>query len=241
MAKVLIVEDQPSVATVVQYHVEQAGFETTQAGDVEEAWKKLITDVPDAAVVDIKLPGPDGWTFIERVRGDGRFQHLPMVVLTGLLEADVVARAEAFRCAYLSKPFAASALVNKIEAQVKGVATQGRPTLDDLHMQAQGQAPGPISSQPAAPMPGIVSSHVELVSMRVVMLMAGYQIEADVHLPPELGRFSDAFESLVKDQRQFLPVTDAVITVHGGPKAVAKANFLQVRKAEILGVFPKET
>lgn len=231
MAKVLIVEDQPSVATVVQYHVEQAGFETSQAGDAEVAWQKLVTEYPDAAVVDIKLPGSDGWTFIERVRNDGRFSSLPIVVLTGLLEADVVTRAESLRCGYLSKPFAASALVNKIESQVKG-AMPTRPTLDDMH-EGRTAAPG----APPAPQGG----HVDLVKVRVVVLLSGYQVEGDMHLPPELGRFSDAWESLVKDQRQFLPVTDAVVTVHGGPKAVAKAGFLQIRKSDIQGIFPKGT
>jgi CheY-like chemotaxis protein len=240
MAKVLIVEDQPSVATVVQYHVEQAGFETTQAGDVEEAWRKLVTEVPDAAVVDIKLPGADGWTFIERVRADGRFSGLPMVVLTGLLEADVVARAESLRCAYLSKPFAASALVNKIESQVKGIAP-AKPTLDDLHQGHQSHKGGGHMQQPAQPpAPMAQGGHVDLISVRVVMLLPSYQIEGNMHLPPELGRFSDAWESLIKDQRHFLPVTDAIITVLGGPKAVARAGFLQVRKSDISGIFPKE-
>jgi DNA-binding response OmpR family regulator len=232
MAKVLIVEDQPSVSTVVQYHVEQAGFETSQAGDAEEAWRKLISEYPDAAVVDIKLPGSDGWTFIERVRNDGRFSSLPIVVLTGLLEADVVTRAESLRCGYLSKPFAASALVNKIEAQVKG-ATTTRPTLDEMH-----EGRNAAAAAPPAPQGG---GHVDLVKVRVVVLLSGYQVEGDMHLPPELGRFSDAWESLIKDQRQFLPVTNAVVTVHGGPKAVAKAGFLQIRKSDVQGIFPKDS
>ncbi len=231
MAKVLIVEDQPSVSTVVQYHVEQAGFETTQAGDAEDAWRKLISEYPDAAVVDIKLPGSDGWTFIERVRNDGRFSSLPIVVLTGLLEADVVTRAESLHCGYLSKPFAASALVNKIEAQVKG-AKPGRPSLDDMHESRNAAAAAPQPPQ---------GGHVDLVQVRVVVLLSGYQVEGDMHLPPELGRFSDAWESLIKDQRQFLPVTNAVVTVHGGPKAVAKAGFLQIRKSDVQGIFPKDS
>lgn len=235
MAKILIVEDQPSVATVVQYHVEQAGFETIHAGDVEDAWQKLVTEVPEAAVVDIKLPGPDGWTFIERVRGDGRFSKLPIVVLTGLLEADVVTKAESLGCGYLSKPFAASALVSKIESQVKGVMPKA-PTLDEM---ASGTAQRTETPAPAAP--SGPTTRVDLVSLRVVMLLQGYQVEGNVHLPPELGRFSDAWEALLKDQRQFLPMTDVLITVHGGPKAVAKASFLEIRKSDVQGIFPKES
>lgn len=231
MAKVLIVEDQPSVATVVQYHVEQAGFETSQAGDVEEAWHRLVSDSPDAAVVDIKLPGADGWTFIDRVRNDGRFGNLPIVVLTGLLEADVVARAESMHCAYLSKPFAASALVSKIESQVKGAQK-----LPPVEVPVAPAAPAAPTSEHAPPAP----AHVDLVSLRVVVLLQGYQVEGTVHLPPELGRFSDAWEALVKDPRHFLPVTDAIVTVQGGPNAVARANFLQLRKTDIQAVFPKD-
>lgn len=235
MARILIVEDQPSVATVVQYHVEQAGFETIHAGDVEDAWQKLVTEVPEAAVVDIKLPGPDGWTFIERVRGDGRFSKLPIVVLTGLLEADVVTKAESLGCGYLSKPFAASALVSKIESQVKG-STPKAPTLDEMMSGAPQRTENSAPAAPSGP-----ATRVDLVSLRVVMLLQGYQVEGNVHLPPELGRFSDAWEALLKDQRQFLPMTDVLITVHGGPKAVAKASFLEIRKSDVQGIFPKES
>lgn len=235
MARILIVEDQPSVATVVQYHVEQAGFETIHAGDAEDAWQKLVTEVPEAAVVDIKLPGPDGWTFIERVRGDGRFSKLPIVVLTGLLEADVVTKAESLGCGYLSKPFAASALVSKIESQVKG-STPKAPTLDEMMSGAPQRTESPAPAAPSGP-----ATRVDLVSLRVVMLLQGYQVEGNVHLPPELGRFSDAWEALLKDQRQFLPMTDVLITVHGGPKAVAKASFLEIRKSDVQGIFPKES
>jgi DNA-binding response OmpR family regulator len=240
MAKVLIVEDQPSVATVVQYHVEQAGFQTTQAGDVEAAWRVLVTESPDAAVVDIKLPGADGWSFIERVRGDGRYSTLPMVVLTGLLEADVVARAEALQCGYLSKPFAASALVSKIEAQVKG----SHPKALEMDQLMPPPTPGtqkPKTTAPTTPSPAPGTGQVELLKLRCVVLMQGYQIEGDLHMPPELGRFSDAWESLMKDHRHFLPMTDAIVTVHGGPKAVAQAGFLQIRKDGVLGIFPKDS
>lgn len=235
MAKVLIVEDQPSVATVVQYHVEQAGFETTQAGDAEAAWHHLVSEAPDAAVVDIKLPGADGWSFIERVRNDGRFSNLPIVVLTGLLEADVVMKAEQMRCGYLSKPFAASALVNKIEAQVKGAAPKPPPLdhLTDPSAQAVPQQTGPLS--PTLP------QKVDLITLRVIVLMNGYQVEGDVHIPPELGRFSDAWEALMKDHRDFIPMTDAIVMVGGAQPSTARSSFLQIRKTDVMGIFPKET
>ena len=88
MTKVLLVDDDPSTVTIVRYHLENAGFEGTYAGDAEEGWRHLVTEAPDVAVVDIRLPGEDGWSFIKKMRSDGRFETLPVVVLSGVADPD---------------------------------------------------------------------------------------------------------------------------------------------------------
>ncbi|MDQ4025650.1 MAG: response regulator, partial [Actinomycetota bacterium] len=62
MPKILVVEDQQSVVAIVRYHLESAGMDGIFASDVQTGWRLLTTETPDAVVVDIGLPGPDGWT-----------------------------------------------------------------------------------------------------------------------------------------------------------------------------------
>jgi DNA-binding response OmpR family regulator len=216
MAKILVVEDQQSVVAIVRYHLESAGMEGFFASDVHDGWRLLTTEAPDAAVVDIGLPGADGWTLIEKLRHDERFARLPVVVLTGLIEPEVVRRAASLGCEYLSKPFAASALLGKIR---------------------DGLQPG--AARPPEPRPD--PNKVELVVVGVVMLLDHYQVEGKVHLPPELARFSDAWESLIRDNRDYVPVTDVRVSSRDGHAVVASPSFMEVRKADVRAVFPQDS
>jgi DNA-binding response OmpR family regulator len=220
MAKILVVEDQPSVVSIIRYHLENEGYTGLFAEDVQEGWKSLVSEVPDAVVMDIRLPGAEGWNLIERIRNDGRYHDLPIVILTGLLEPEVVERAAALRCDYLSKPFAASALLTKIRNSIK-TRRQTGPT-----------PPPPPGSATATP-------QVQMVAVGVVILLDSYRIEGTVHLPPEISRFSDAWESIVRDPRSFFPVTDARVTTDGN-EVVAAPGFLEVRKDDVRAMFPKE-
>jgi two-component system OmpR family response regulator len=218
MPKVLVVEDEPSIVTIVRYHLESAGFEGVFAGDVTEGWRLALNDQPDAAVIDIKLPGPDGWSLIERMRDDERLSPLPIVVLTGLMEPDVMERAESLGCEYLSKPFAASALLDKLRhlLVLEGPATPG-----------QSRVPRSDAKEP-------------LVAVAVVLLLDGYHVDGTVYLPPELARFSDAWETLMRDQRAFFPVTNATVYPSGGGHPIAQPAFVEIRKQNVRAVFPKD-
>lgn len=216
MPKILVVEDQQSVVAIVRYHLESAGMEGLFASDVQDGWRLLTAESPDAAVVDIGLPGADGWTLIEKLRGDDRFARLPVVVLTGLIEPEVVRRAGRLGCEYLTKPFAASALLAKVRA---GMERAG--------------APAPVET-PQDP------NKVELVVVGVVMLLDHYQVEGKVHLPPELARFSDAWESVFRDNRAYLPVTDVRVSLLDGHSVIASPSFLEIRKADVRAVFPQD-
>lgn len=218
MPKILVVEDQQSVVAIVRYHLESAGMEGFFASDVQDGWRLLTGERPDAAVVDIGLPGSDGWTLIEKLRGDERFAGLPVVVLTGLIEPEVVRRAHSLGCEYLSKPFAASALLGKIR---------------------EGLSPSVVSASPPEPLPD--PNKVELVVVGVVMLLDHYQIEGKVHLPPELARFSDAWESLIRDNRDYVPVTDVRVSLRDGHSVVASPSFIEVRKGDVRAVWPQDS
>ena len=214
MPKILVVEDQQSVVAIVRYHLESAGMEGIFASDVQDGWRLLTTERPDAAVVDIGLPGADGWTLIDKLRSDERFSRLPVIILTGLIEPEVVRRAASLDCEYLSKPFAASALLGKIR---------------------NGMEP-----RAAAPVPRQDPNKVELVVVGVIMLLDHYQVEGKVHLPPELARFSDAWESLIRDNRDYVPVTDVRVTLRDGHSVVASPPFMEIRKADVRAVFPQD-
>jgi two-component system, OmpR family, alkaline phosphatase synthesis response regulator PhoP len=214
MTKVLVIDDDPSTVTVVRYHLENAGFDGYYADDAEEGWRLLVTEVPDVVVVDIKLPGEDGWSFLKKMRGDGRFTSVPAVVLSGTAQDGADEQARGLGAEYLSKPFAATALLTRI----RGLA-------EDTESGAE------LSSDSAP------NRRVEMVVVSVVLLLDAYRIEGKLHLPPELVRFSDAWESVMRDHREYVPVTDALVTTISGVEVVA-SPFLEVRKSDVRAVFP---
>jgi CheY-like chemotaxis protein len=216
MTKVLVVDDDPSTVTIVRYHLENAGFQGVYANDASEAWRLLVSEAPDVAVVDIKLPGEDGWSLLEKIRADGRFATLPAVVLSGAGEEDASDRARSLGAEYLGKPFAATALLTRI----RGLA-------DDS------------SARSDMPEGGRPSRRIEMVIVPVVLLLDAYRIEGHLHLPPELGRFSDAWESVMRDHREYVPVTDAKITTIDRVDVV-ESPFLEVRKSDVRAVFPRD-
>ena len=215
--KVLVVEDDPSASMVLRYQLEDAGYTCVQSTTVDDGWELLVAEYPDAAVVDIRLPGQDGWALLEKMRGDGRFHDLPALVLTGLLEAEDMEHAKSLNCEYLGKPYAAAALLRKMEDLIKA-----RESAD---------------LSPSDPPKG---TKIELKAVRVVLLLDSYQIEGNVFVPPELRRFSDAWESVMRDNRSFIPVTDASVTRGENTTPIATPDFIEVRKSELRGVFPIE-
>lgn len=78
----------------------------------------------------------------------------------------------------------------------------------------------------------------QLVKVGVVLLMDPYVVTGTVHLPPEVRRFSDAWESVLSDRRTFIPVTDAEIK--RGEETVLRTPFIHVRKADVRAASPLE-
>jgi DNA-binding response OmpR family regulator len=200
----------------VRYHLENAGFDGVYANDAEEGWRLLVTEMPEVVVVDIRLPGQDGWSFLQKMRGDGRFSSVPAVVLSGIDQEGADQQARSLGAEFLSKPFAATALLTRI----RGLA--------------EDSASGPGVSSGSVP-----NRRVEMVVVSVVLLLDAYRIEGKLHLPPELVRFSDAWESVMRDHREYVPVTDAVITSIQGVEVVS-SPFLEVRKSDVRAVFPHD-
>ncbi|MDQ4145505.1 MAG: hypothetical protein M3198_17550 [Actinomycetota bacterium] len=78
---------------------------------------------------------------------------------------------------------------------------------------------------------------VQMVVVPVVILLDAYRVEANLHLPQDAPRFSDAWEAVMRDSREYIPVTDAEISTIQGTDVVG-SPFIEIRKADIRAVFP---
>ena len=80
---------------------------------------------------------------------------------------------------------------------------------------------------------------VKLSVIHVTVVLPSVRIEGEAHLPPGTDRFSDAWESMAGDDRDFLPLTNARIVAIGSNNVVAHAvPFVQIKKSQIQAVYP---
>src|SRR5215216_5779671 len=118
MAKVLIVEDDEVIAQGISRHLEAGGFSPVWVADGKQALARLRFEQPDVCVLDLMLPGLDGWAFIESARGEGIGTPIVVVSARGT-EHDRVHALEIGADDYLVKPFSMRELVARVGAAAR--------------------------------------------------------------------------------------------------------------------------
>ena len=103
MAKVLIVEDDDVIARGMSQHLAAAGFDPLRVANGDQGLARLRYDNPDVCVLDLMLPGVDGWKLIETIRGEGIGTPVVVVSARGT-EHDRVHALELGADDYLVKP-----------------------------------------------------------------------------------------------------------------------------------------
>ncbi len=116
---VLIVEDEPEFRDLVELWVSRHGWRTAVAADGLEATRLFGAEEPELVLLDLNLPGMDGWAVIEWIRG---VSTVPVLMVTAMgSEADVVRGLVAGADDYLTKPVRMSELVARIAAALRRV------------------------------------------------------------------------------------------------------------------------
>jgi two-component system, OmpR family, KDP operon response regulator KdpE len=118
---VLIVEDEPEFADLVALWVGQAGYRTIGARTGSEALRTFYEDHPDLVILDVALPGLDGWQVLERLR---EFSRVPILMLTARgSEAEKIRGLKLGADDYVTKPVSFPELVARVEAALRRAAT----------------------------------------------------------------------------------------------------------------------
>jgi len=121
MAKILIVDDDPDLVEAVSIILESKGYEVAAAYDGEEGLQKVKTERPDLIVLDVMMPGKDGYTVCKELKGDPACASIPVLLLTAVVSHIPTTRytqqmgLEMEADDYMDKPVEPAELVKRID------------------------------------------------------------------------------------------------------------------------------
>jgi two-component system, OmpR family, phosphate regulon response regulator PhoB len=123
--RVLIVEDEPSIAELISVNLRHNGFAPVWAEDAAAAQRELDAALPDAILLDWMLPGQSGIALARKWRADARTRSVPILMLTARGdEPDKVAGLDAGADDYITKPFSTQELLARIRAVLRRRVSQ---------------------------------------------------------------------------------------------------------------------
>jgi DNA-binding response OmpR family regulator len=118
--KVLIVDDEPNIIVPLQFLMEQNGYDVMVAATGEAAMEAIAADPPDLILLDIMLPGIDGYQVCQTIRSNAAWQAIKIVFISAMGRDVDIAKGLALAAdAYITKPFAIADVVEKVNHLLK--------------------------------------------------------------------------------------------------------------------------
>ncbi|HAA3485471.1 TPA_asm: DNA-binding response regulator, partial [Listeria monocytogenes] len=123
MVKILVVDDEASIVTLLQFNIEKAGFDVVTAEDGRTGYELALSEKPDLIVLDLMLPEMDGIEVTKKLRQDK--VNVPILMLTAKdEELDKIIGLELGADDYMTKPFSPREVVARIKAILR--RTEGK-------------------------------------------------------------------------------------------------------------------
>lgn len=115
-ATILVIDDEPGIIDIVSTNLTAEGFRVISAENGEKGLELARTDSPDLVVLDIMMPGIDGWEVLRRLEADPNTAGTPVILLTARIEdTDVLQGLERGAVEYITKPFYPENLVASVK------------------------------------------------------------------------------------------------------------------------------
>lgn len=125
---VFIVDDDPGIIEAVAAVLSGEGYRVAGASDSRSALLAVLADPPDLLVLDVNMPGLNGWELCDIVRRQTTTRSVPVLFLTGRTEVrDQITALQVGGSDHLKKPFRAEELRGKVRALTEGARRRGSP------------------------------------------------------------------------------------------------------------------
>jgi len=113
--RILLVEDQEDNRRIMRDLLSASGYQLVEANDGEQGLALAASEIPDLILMDIQLPGLDGYEVTRRIKANGALSHIPIIAVTSYALSGDDQKAFAAGCdGYVTKPFSPRQLLAKI-------------------------------------------------------------------------------------------------------------------------------
>jgi CheY-like chemotaxis protein len=120
MPKILLIDDDPDIRTVLTTVLQKHGYEVETASRKEEALQKLEVSLPSLILLDVLLSGSDGRQFCREIKAAAHTRAIPVIMVSG--HPGAAAQYETYGADdFIAKPFQTDVLLNKLAQQTKVV------------------------------------------------------------------------------------------------------------------------
>lgn len=119
-ARILVVDDEPDFLKITSLRLESAGYEVTTSGDYAGAFRSIRDKAPDLILLDVMMPGADGFEVKERLNLESSTAKIPVIFLTAKdMAPDKIRAYKLGTDDYITKPYDPEELITRIEAVLK--------------------------------------------------------------------------------------------------------------------------
>jgi DNA-binding response OmpR family regulator len=167
--KVLLIDDDPSLLTILQLVLQRRGFAVETASSGEEGLRRAYSTHPDIVILDVLMPGLDGWSTCQRLR---QLCDRPIIMLTAMAETEYIVKGlNGGADDYLTKPFSFDELVARMRTVLRRVhsarSQEWRHVFDDGHLSIDfGERAVMLDHQPIPLTPTELDLLIQLASQK---------------------------------------------------------------------------
>jgi DNA-binding response OmpR family regulator len=132
--KVLVIDDNPTIVELIRYAVGLQGvYDVIVAYDGEQGLERILAELPDCVIIDVKMPKMDGYQLVRCLRGDPDTANIPLIILSAMTrEEDQLNGLLSGADEYLTKPFKPTALNEAIERVLRLTPEERQQRTDTL-------------------------------------------------------------------------------------------------------------
>jgi DNA-binding response OmpR family regulator len=131
--RVIYIEDDPEMIDLVNMILSRRGFAVKGAHGGRKGLEMVLQDLPDLVLLDLMMPGMDGWEVYQQIKANEKTHNIPVIVITA--KAQAIDRVLGIHIAkvddYISKPFHPQELLDSIERVLSGIPRQEPEEIDD--------------------------------------------------------------------------------------------------------------